>query len=89
MLSERQHGLFRLMKHDLSRSGQFFEIRGQWLNFDALNAGLCFGDPPEVSLERTQERAGLTNPSGEIGQVPLESLTAFALFRVLIDLEIS
>ena len=89
VLSERQNGLFRLMKHDLSRPGQFFEMRGQWLNFDASNAGLCFGDSPEVSLKCTQDRAGLADASGQSGESVLESFTAFALFRVLIDLEIS
>ncbi|MCY3733705.1 MAG: hypothetical protein OXG42_05445 [Chloroflexi bacterium] len=28
VLSERQNRLFRLMKHDLRRSGQFFQARG-------------------------------------------------------------
>ena len=57
VLSKRQNGLFRLMEHNLCGSGEFFETRRQWLNFNPSNAGLCFGNSGEVSLERPQNRA--------------------------------
>ena len=44
VLSKRQNGLFRLMEHDLSGSSELFKTGGQWLNLNASNACLCFGN---------------------------------------------
>ena len=88
VLSKRQNGLFRLMEHDLSGSGEFFKTGGQWLNLNASNAGLCFGNSGEVILERTQDRAGLPDAPGEISESMLKCFTAFALFGMLLDLQI-
>ena len=88
MLTKRQNGLFRLMEHNLGCSGQFFETRGQWLHLDASNAGLCLGDPSEVGLESAQNRAGLADALGQIGESVLESFTAFAPVGMLLDLQI-
>lgn len=88
VLSERQNRLLRLVKHDLRRSGQFFEARGQRLYLDSSDAGLGVGDSGEVVLERAQDRTGVPDAMGQISERILESFTPFALFGVLLDLEI-
>ena len=76
------------MEHHFGGSGQLFETRRQRLNLDASDAGLCFCDSAEVALERPQHGAGIADASGQIGEILLEGVTAHALLRVLLDLQI-
>ena len=89
MLPKGQDGLLRLMEHHFGGSGQLFETRRQWLDLDASDAGLCFGDSGEVALERPQYGAGFADASGQFGEILLEGLTAHALLGVLLDLKVS
>ena len=80
--------MFRLMEHDLGGPGQLFETRGQWLNLDTADTGLCVGDAGEVILERTQDRTGLAHAAGQVSESMLEFGASLALFRVLVNLEV-